>query len=382
VYRLVNMLKFNKKLNNNQLIGASLVVLLIAVLGIHFLFSVHATGPYVSANPYGGTLTGGAVKQTCSAADNSDCVEFGISTSSSEGNITGVPAGITPGCGFESEFTGMSAAQQTSVISTMVSDNVHWLRLDVGGCNSNTFIADAEKAGINVDALLQDGGTNSDGSGTPTTPSAYAAYATQQVQTLKPLGVETYEVLNEPNGCEDTMPAATYVEILQAAYPAIKAADPKAFVLSAGLCPNGGSNEPYTYLTAMYAAGAHGYFDAFNLHPYSYPDTPDQTSDSWNPWSYLAQLHSIMSSNGDGSKQIWLTEFGCPSDGSSNDCTDQTEATQITDAFASARNISYIGPLMIFSWWDSSDGDYGLYNSSGVAKPDVLSDYQAASSTQ
>jgi len=50
-----------------------------------------------------------------------------------------------------------------------------------------------------------------------------------------------------------------------------KTADSSAFVLSAGLCPAPSSYEPYTYLTAMYAAGAHGYFDAMNMHPYITP---------------------------------------------------------------------------------------------------------------
>jgi exo-beta-1,3-glucanase (GH17 family) len=88
-----------------------------------------------------------------------------------------------------------------------------------------------------------------------------------------------------------------------------------------------------------------------------------------------------MADNGDGSKKIWITEFGCPSDGATNDCTDAIQATQITDAYQQARSSSYdtfLGPLFIFDWWDNTtDGDYGLFTSSGVAKP-ALAAYEAA----
>ena len=344
------------------------------VIGVILLVSSHAATPYASTESENGSLSGVASLQSSSAASGGSYVTFG-SASSGPGNILGVPAGITPGAIYENAFTSMSASQQAAVIQQMKADGVKWLRLDAPSVFTfDTLISDAENAGINVDAVIQNWNT-------ATTPSAMGSFATQAVNHYKPKGVETYEVLNEPNGCAEPMSASDYTALLKSVYTAIKTADSQARVLTAGMCPAGGSNEPYTYLQAMYTAGAQGYFDAFNDHPYSAPDTPLQTGDSWNPWSYLAQLHSIMQANGDGNKQIWLTEFGCPTGtdgGYTAYCTDSTEATQITDAFTSARQQSWLGPLLIYDWQDDSEGDWGIYNSNGTAKASVLSAYTSA----
>ncbi len=127
------------------------------------------------------------------------------------------------------------------------------------------FIKDAASAGINVDVLLEDFSA---------TPAEFASFGTQAVHTFKPSGVNTYEVLNEVNTYTPTITASDYVQILKAVYPAIKAADSSASVLMSGL---DSSSKPDVYLQAMYDAGAKGYFDAVNAHPYSYPDMPAPT---------------------------------------------------------------------------------------------------------
>lgn len=281
---------------------------------------------------------------------------------------THVPVGISPGFGFEDPFNKMSSSQQQVVISQMKSDGVQWVRLDYSS-NSTfdyQFAKDAETAGIDVDVILEDNGY------------------TKAVTTLKPIGVHTYEILNEVNY---HMSAAQYTATLKTAYIAIKAVDPSATVLMSGLGTGPGSQEPYTYLQAMYAAGAKGYFDAANMHPYSFPDNPTQTSDAWNPWSYLPQMHTIMVNNGEGNKKIWLTEFGCPTGANPilpNACTDATFAQQITQAYNQASAWGWAGPLFIFSWEDNTtDGDFGLYYSNGSPKTVALGAFrQAAFSSQ
>jgi hypothetical protein len=359
---------------------ATIIILLIGVVGMSLIILSHAASPYTSTEASTGVLSGSAKEIAGNTASSGDpYVEFEASTSTgSEGDITGVPAGITPGSAYEDTFEAMSATEQVATIAQMKADGVQWLRFDanIGYPDAyDTFIKDAVNGGIKVDVALD---------GDVASPSQMTTFAQQTVAYYEPQGVYTYEILNEPNGCEVAYSAVAYTAILQAAYTAIKAAQPSAFVLAGGLCPAGGDDEPYTYLAAMYAAGAHGYFDAMNMHPYSSPDTPDDTGDSWNPWSYLGQLRSVMDANGDSSKQIWLTEFGCPTGGpppgwdSDQICTNAGEAQQITEAFASARATSGIGPLFIFNWDDSGDGDFGLFTSDGVAKPDVLSAYEQA----
>jgi hypothetical protein len=273
----------------------------------------------------------------------------------------------------------MTSVGRQAVISQMKGAGVHWLRLDVpSDYRFDALVRDATSNGIQVVAVLQAWNTTLD-------PSAFATFATQAVHTLQPLGVETYEILNEPNCDQYCMSAASYTRILQASYRAVKAADPTATVLTAGLGTGSGSNAPYNYLTALYQAGAKGYFDAFNLHPYSFPDTPSQTADGWNPWSYLLRLHEIMATNGDGNKKIWLTEFGCPTGaaaGYSASCNDSSLAAQITDAFAEARGWGWAGPLFVYDWQDEpgtpGGDDFGLYYADGTPKTMSLAAYKRA----
>jgi hypothetical protein len=255
----------------------------------------------------------------------------------------------------------MSPSQQASIIQTMKADGVKWWRMDAGGDSHAGVVKQLIAAGINVEAIVN--GTN---------PSDTSSNATADVQALWPLGVHVYEIINEPN--LRGISAANYTAILKASYTTIKSIEPTATVLVGGLGP--GNPEPIPYLEDMYADGAQGYFDGMNTHPYSFPDLPSQTNDSWNPWAYLPQMHQIMVDHGDGNKQIWLTEFGAP--------TDQYgvpfEAESITQAFQKARTWSWAGPLFIFSWWDNSydGGLFGLFDSNGVPKTQALNAFIAA----
>jgi hypothetical protein len=131
-------------------------------------------------------------------------VQFG----QNESDIVGVPAGITPGSTYEYDFNTMTISQQQSVITLMKSDGVTWLRLDVNSSFSNdTLIKDAEAAGIHVDTTLQ---ASDDATATA---SEMSSLGTQAVTIVKPLGVSTYEIINEPN-CNG-LSAATYRTLLQ-----------------------------------------------------------------------------------------------------------------------------------------------------------------------
>ena len=282
--------------------------------------------------------------------------------------------GISPGSGFEDFFGNMSSSQQQTVIDNMKSDGVQWLRLDYYPNDSYDyqFIKDAESAGINVDVLLEDFGA---------TPAEFANFGTHAVNTFKPLGVNTYEILNEVNTYTPTITASDYVLILKAVYPAIKAEDSSATVLISGL---DSSSKPDAYLQAMYDAGAKGYFDAVNAHPYTYPDMPAPSHcPSSNAFCHgLPNLYSVMQQNGDSNKKIWITEFGCPT-GTDADrpaaCTDTTLAQQITQAFKQAKAWGWTGPLFIFSWQDNKkDGDFGLYNLNGSPKTAALAAFRQA----
>jgi hypothetical protein len=114
------------------------------------------------------------------------------------------------------------------------------------------------------------------------------------------------EVGNEPNFT--VAYTVGYVRVLQAAYPAIKRVAPDLPVIAGALAYASGTD-----LKTMYAAGLHGYFDALSAHPYTDNAPPDWMGDGRCAYSFacgLPWLHQIMVDNGDGDKQLWLTELG------------------------------------------------------------------------
>ncbi len=180
-------------------------------------------------------------------------------------------------------------------------------------------------AGAGADVLLRIHGTpdwarppNSALSHPPTDPADFAQFLTALVARYRGR-VRAYEIWNEPNldyewGYRTPSPVE-YTALLQTAYQAIKAADPTALVVSAGLAPTGDGNPPHAlgdldFIEGMYRAGAQGYFDALGSHLYTYglaPDDDDPRSISFNR---AAQYHQIMVAYRDGTTPIWITEMG------------------------------------------------------------------------
>ncbi len=145
--------------------------------------------------------------------------------------------------------------------------------------------------------------------------------------------VRAYQVWNEPNLARewaDRRPnPAEYVELLKACYVAIKAADPQAIVISAGLAPTGTDNAyampDDAFLRGMYEAGALPYFDVLGLHAPGYKAPPETSPDevAANPdygghrafaFRHIEDMRAIMESYGDADKQIAIVEFGWTSD--------------------------------------------------------------------
>jgi hypothetical protein len=154
------------------------------------------------------------------------------------------------------------------------------------------------------------------GSGDEHTPPANPAHYAAFVSTLAAhfgSRVAAYEIWNEEDhsrwwaGAPDP---AGYVQLLRAAYRAIKAAEPNATVVLGGLTGN-----DWEFVEGVYEAGGRGYFDAVGVHtdtacnvlsPYSFlRGTDGRMIDD----SFLAyrEVHAVMLANGDD-KPIWMTE--------------------------------------------------------------------------
>jgi len=153
----------------------------------------------------------------------------------------------------------------------------------------------------------------------PVDMSAYTAFVAQVANRYRGR-VTAYVVWNEPNlaaewGGRPPDPAG-YTELLRAAQAAIRAADPEALVVSAGLAPTNHQDDSALddrlYLQAMYDAGAASCFDVLGAHPYGFaysPTDPHGAHDGLN-FARLADLRAIMVQEGDEHKPVWATELG------------------------------------------------------------------------
>jgi hypothetical protein len=110
----------------------------------------------------------------------------------------------------------------------------------------------------------------------------------------------------------------------QVCYENIKAADPNAIVISAGLAPTG-TQPPQAmpdtdFLQGMYDAGAGAYFDALGLNAPGYKAPPTLPPEEglktewgghrWTTFRHVEDMRAIMVANGDADKQIAILEMG------------------------------------------------------------------------
>lgn len=190
-------------------------------------------------------------------------------------------------------------------------------------------------------------------------PGDFAEFASA-VATRYSGQISAYEVWNEPNGVIFYSPVSPedYTDLLKAAYPAIKAADPGAIVIGGVLgavktVPGITMNAP-TFVQRMYAAGAHGYFDALSYHPYHYTTPFSQGTDPDSPLEQVAAIRSLMVANGDGTRQVWATEYGLPT----SSVSEAQQAAYIHDFVASWQNVDGAGPMFIYTTRDTNTGSF------------------------
>ena len=135
--------------------------------------------------------------------------------------------------------------------------------------------------------------------------------------------VAAYQIWNEPNlsrewGGSEPDPAG-YVNLLAACSAAIRAADPAAVLVSAGLAPTGNNDDRAMpddiYLDHMYRNGFQDHIDVVGVHApgFSAPEiSPDseQALQRWFTFRRVEDLRKIMLSHDDASRQMAIMEFG------------------------------------------------------------------------
>lgn len=207
--------------------------------------------------------------------------------------------------------------------------------------------------------------------------------------------VQAYEIWNEPNlrsrwkSTVHPIGAASYVELLRHGYNAIKAADPAAQVISAGLAPTGfndGSSaqtgslefnaiDDRIFLANMYDNGFTDVIDAVGAHPMGWANPPDARCCEASPgvsthfedehFYFLDTVETyrrIMLEKGDESRAIWVTKFGWgTADGVAETPVDPfnifisyldqiQQGAYIVRAFQVGEGLGYVGPMFLYNF--------------------------------
>lgn len=192
--------------------------------------------------------------------------------------------------------------------------------------------------------------------------------------------IQAYQVWNEPNLSrewgEQTPSPAEYTALLRVCYEGIKAADPEAIVVSAGLAPTG-DQPPRAmpddeFLRGMYAAGAADYFDALGLNAPGYKAPPQLSPEEglneiwgghrWNVFRHVEDMREIMVANGDAAKQVviletgWILQQDIHSSYTWHGVTEQQQAEYLVGAYQWARENwqPWIGPIFTIYMADAT----------------------------
>jgi polysaccharide biosynthesis protein PslG len=145
----------------------------------------------------------------------------------------------------------------------------------------------------------------------PRDPADFAAFARLMVRRYGPGGsfwrahpslpadpVRAWQVWNEPNHVFywSRQPFAPgYVRLARAARAAIKAADPRALVVSAGF-----ADRSWELVGRLERAGGRGVFDVIAIHPYTFEPA--------NVLKIVRLVRAALRRAGDGARPLWATE--------------------------------------------------------------------------
>lgn len=193
-------------------------------------------------------------------------------------------------------------------------------------------------------------------------PQAFARFAQQAAARYKGK-VRYWQVWNEPDSARYWQPApdpAAYAALLKAAYPAIKAGNPDAQVLAAGLV----SPQPAAgFLQQLHAAGAWDAFDIIAVHPYTDPLGPEEGQIDVAGVGAVRGLAATL-----GPKPIWATEFGWSTGPSDRAAAGVDEATQANYLLRGSLLLRAAGVERVI-WYNFKDSP-GARNLYGLVRSD------------
>ncbi|MBC7812396.1 MAG: LysM peptidoglycan-binding domain-containing protein, partial [Burkholderiales bacterium] len=309
----------------------------------------------------------------------------------------------------------LSGANDSVLVDQAQSLGMNWIKYEVSWRDLEVVEGTIDFAQLdNAIALFADRGlsilltvtdapdwarTSTEESGPPDELADYATFV-GAVAARYAGRVAAYEVWDEPNlrrewnSTVHNISAASYIELLRLAHDAIKAADPNAVIVSAGLAPTGfndGVNaiSDRVFLNGLYAAGLANYSDAVGAHPGGWANPPDTrcceqpvgVTTHYEDRSFyflenLTDYRAIQVDNNDAGTAIWVTKFGW---GTSEDTAAPSsinvfvtytslgeQAIYDPRGFELGREGGYIGPMFLYNLNGCGvqlDGPEGCYSS-------------------
>ncbi len=170
--------------------------------------------------------------------------------------------------------------------------------------------------------------------------------------------IDAYEIWNEPNARTFFAPnpdPVFYTSMVKAAYSAIKSVSSAISVVAGALGPvptSDGLIDANAFLATMYQNGVKGSFDAFSFHPYEFTGNFAQGAPYDNsPMRQMMGMHARMKANGEGTKKIWITEYGAPTIA---EVTQDKQAALIYNCLQQWQGVSYAGPFFIYTMCDAN----------------------------
>jgi polysaccharide biosynthesis protein PslG len=220
-----------------------------------------------------------------------------------------------------------------------VKQQVRWADLEqtkgtIDFNRTDPFVRRANAAGVKllysvvaVPAWARQDGSSS---GPPNNVEDFARFMAAMAARYKGQ-VQAWEIWNEQNmSGEWSLPidACSYVKLLKAVAPRVKAADPATIVITGALTPTGvmdpnGAIDDAVYLDQMYKCDGGAFKtlgNAVGAHATGYNNAPEDWIDSHSVdtpgfkdhesfyFKRVWQLHDVMLKNGDA-RQMWLTEY-------------------------------------------------------------------------
>jgi hypothetical protein len=183
---------------------------------------------------------------------------------------------------------------------------------------------------------------------------------------LPRMPIRAWQIWNEPNITffwNQTPFAPSFVRMLEVAAGAVRAADPNATVVLAGL-----PNRSWVALREIYEAGGRGLFDAIAVHPY--------TRRPRDVLRVLRYARREMRRRSDGRLPIWVTELSWPasrgkvSSQTRFEVTDRGQAARLAAAMrllAAARKPMRIERVFWYTWLSSEKGP-SVFDWSGLRR--------------